>query len=418
MTLKCNFPAQLPYDRYPNTFQEMKSDSLLWRVLRKNISKGQLTGYAIANLVGLTIILMAMQFYRDIRTSLPDGSSDSWSSEFAVICRKVSPLGIIGNGNEGFTQADISDIQSQPWAVSAAPFKASLFDVSAAADFGGRGFSTALFFESVPDRFLDIQPQGWSFDPESGEVPIILSKDYLNLYNFGFAPARGLPLLTEKMIGLVPLRISISGHGRQTTLRGRIVGFSSRLNTIAVPETFMDWANENYANTQSENPSRLIVEMKNPGDPRIADFLATNGLETSKESGVSEKMAYILKIVCAVVVAIGGVICLLAIFILVLSVYLLVQKNREKLRDLMLLGFPINSLCDGYMRIIMTINASVAIASAIAVIGARSIWITKLHEAGITGASPLPAILTAAGAMAILTFINRIMIKSRIKKCI
>ena len=36
------------------------SGGLMWKLLRKNISAGQLTGFAIANLIGLTIVLLAV----------------------------------------------------------------------------------------------------------------------------------------------------------------------------------------------------------------------------------------------------------------------------------------------------------------------------------------------------------------------
>ena len=36
---------------------------LVWRLLRRNISAGQIAGYALATLVGLSIVLCAVRFY-------------------------------------------------------------------------------------------------------------------------------------------------------------------------------------------------------------------------------------------------------------------------------------------------------------------------------------------------------------------
>ena len=105
------------------------------------------------------------------------------------------------------------------------PFQAADFKVWAGVDFGGRGMSTALFFESVPDSIVDVDPELWKFNPSAPEIPIIISKDYLTLYNFGFAASGNMPMLSEGMIGSVPLTITISGAGNTTTLPGRIVGF-------------------------------------------------------------------------------------------------------------------------------------------------------------------------------------------------
>jgi hypothetical protein len=70
-------------------------------------------------------------------------------------------------------------------------------------------------------------------------VPIILPKNYLDLYNFGFAESHSMPKISEGMIGLVALDVTIFGRGDREQLKGRIAGFSNRINTILVPETFM-----------------------------------------------------------------------------------------------------------------------------------------------------------------------------------
>ena len=43
--------------------------------------------------------------------------------------------------------------------------------------------STDMFFESVPDEFVDVKLDKWSFNPASDIVPIIIPRNYLNLYN-------------------------------------------------------------------------------------------------------------------------------------------------------------------------------------------------------------------------------------------
>ena len=41
-------------------------NNIIIRLLLRNVSAGQIGGYALANLVGLVIVLTALQFYRDI----------------------------------------------------------------------------------------------------------------------------------------------------------------------------------------------------------------------------------------------------------------------------------------------------------------------------------------------------------------
>lgn len=44
-------------------------------------------------------------------------------------------------------------------------------------------------------------------------------------------------------MGMMTLDVRLSGRGRTERMKGRIVGFSNRLNTILVPQAFMEWAN-------------------------------------------------------------------------------------------------------------------------------------------------------------------------------
>lgn len=267
--------------------------NMVWRLLRRNISAGQLTGYALANFVGLTIVLTALQFYRDVTTMWDDDDS-FMTRDYTVVSHKVTGLGSLTGISEGFSESDISDLQSQPWVRRVGAFTASAYNVSASVDMGGRGMSTALFFESIPDEFFDSLPADWTFDPANPVIPVILSKDYLSLYNFGFASSRGLPQLSEAMIGMVPLRVSVSGNGRQQWFPARIVGFSSRLNTIAVPEQFMEWANARFGEEPVADPSRLIVELSRPGDPTIKEYMAAHDYEMSGDNADNGKASYFL----------------------------------------------------------------------------------------------------------------------------
>lgn len=84
-------------------------------------------------------------------------------------------------------------------------------------------------------------------------------------------------------MGMVNLDIRITGVGRTENFKGKIVGFSNRLNTILVPETFMTWANNEFARGRKSEPSRLIVEVNNPTDDRIAVFFKDKGYDTEDD---------------------------------------------------------------------------------------------------------------------------------------
>lgn len=385
-------------------------NSIVWRLLRRNISVAQLGGYALANLTGLAIVITAMQLYGDISAAW-SGDDSFMSRDYIVISHKVEGLGSLAGGASVFDKEEIADLKSRPWVRRVGEFTAATYNVTASVDMGGAGLSTALFFESIPDDFFDEVPAGWTFDPSHPEVPIVLSKDYLSLYNFGFASSRGLPQLSEAMIGAIPLRVSVSGQGRQEWIPARIAGFSSRLNTVAVPEEFMTWANERFGDNSAPAPSRLIVEVNAPGDPAIRDYLKAHGYETGGDRGDNDKVAYFMRVMAGSVIAVGAVISALSLFILLLSISLLLQKSRGTLHSLMQLGYSPGDVSRYYLVIIYAVNCVVLAVAVVAMLVARGQWMPRLDRLGMAGVSPFAAIMAGVVITAVITAVNTVAVR-------
>lgn len=388
--------------------------SLVWRLLRRNISVGQLAGYALANLVGLSIVMTAIQFYRDFSKGAEEDSFAA--TEFLILSKRVSALNTLTGLSAEFTPEEVEDISAQPWAKKTGEFASADFNVYASMELGGRGMSTYLFFESVPDEFFDVKPTGWKFSEDKPEIPIIISKDYLTLYNFGFAAGRGLPQLSEDIIKKVPLTIRLSGNGRAGVYKARIVGFSSRLNTIAVPEAFMEWANSVYAENPSENPSRIIVEVTDPGNPAITEYMETHGYEIGGDKVDSGKMTFFMNIATGVVIAVGVIISLLAFFILLLSIHLLIQKSGNKIHDLILLGYSPANVGRYYICLTCGVNLLVLIFSSAIMLGAASWWSVKLESIDIGSASSIPTLAIGTLIIIAVSLSNVITIMKAVNK--
>ena len=73
--------------------------SLLSKLLRKNVSSMQLGGSAIANLIGLIIVGIALQFYLDLRPIFNDEESFV-KSDYLVVTRKVTGMDALMGGSE------------------------------------------------------------------------------------------------------------------------------------------------------------------------------------------------------------------------------------------------------------------------------------------------------------------------------
>ena len=391
--------------------------SLLSKLLRKNVSSMQLGGFAIANLIGLTIVGIALQFYFDLRPIFNDEESFV-KSDYLVVTRKVTGMDALMGGSE-ISEDEVADIESQPWVRRVGRFTASDYEVRAAVALGSSGaaMTTQLFFESIPTDFIDVNSAEWRFDERNPVIPVIVSKDYLSLYNFGFAAAQGMPKISEGMAGMIPLQFTISGNGLSQSFSGRIVGFSARVNTILVPDEFMQWSNSRFGSqSSSSGTSRLIVEVNAPGDIKIEQYIADHNLEVAGDKANSNKAGHLFTVALSVVAAVGVLISLLSFFVLILSIMLLLQKNTKKLQDLLQLGFTPMQVSRYYIRLVLRVNESVMVLALVMIFVARIMYLPMLEPLGIVAASGKVTIVVVIGIVALISIGNSIAIVRHINK--
>ncbi|MDE6294931.1 MAG: hypothetical protein K2M03_02590, partial [Muribaculaceae bacterium] len=329
-----------------------------------------------------------------------------------------------------------------PWVRSVGEFKRAAFRVNAHVGFddirrtGGESnrtrtdgtLSTAMFFEAVPDTFLDFPLSEWRWTPESGEVPVVISKDYLALYNFGFAAGAGLPQLSGATVSGIPLTLELTSEdgSKHVALNGRVAAYSKRFNTILVPESFIDYMNARLSSEPTDteavttsadstihNPSRLIIDVSSPGDTAIAPWLERHHFEVAGDKSASSA-AYLLKIVVTIVVTIGSVISMLSLFILMLSISLLMEKNRYKLHSLLMLGYNPGDVATPYWNIISIACCGATLLSAAAIAVLRAFYLSPLRGLGAEGGSFWTTILTLLIMVTLIISLNFLSVYRRV----
>ncbi|MDD6901362.1 MAG: ABC transporter permease [bacterium] len=388
--------------------------SLMWKLLRKHISKAQLIGFSLANLVGLSIVILAVQFYCDVLPVFNDEESFI-SKDYLIITRNLTSAGALMGGTTEFSPELIADIKAQPWCRKVAPFVNSEFAVTASIGVdNAHAMRTQFFFESIPSEFIDVDPT-WKFNPDNPTVPVIMSRDYLSLYNFGFASTQGMPQISESEASSIPLVFNLAGNGLRDNVQGRIVGFSNRLNTIIVPEEFMEWANKKYGQGGKLQPLRLIIEVNRPGDPAIQQYMDEHQYNIAGDKTNSGKTYYFLTLIVSIVVIVGVLISLLSFFVLMLSIYLLLQKNTRKLQDLLMLGYSPQEVSRPYIKMVLYINGAVLVLALVLMFAARASYMVMLSGLGTKGGTIVASIVVAVAIMASITTGNVLAIRRKIR---
>ena len=390
---------------------------LVWKLLRQHISIGQLTGFFLANLFGMMIVLLSVQFYCDVLPVFTQGDS-FMKKDYIIATKKISALGNFAGKSSHFSKEEIKELETQPFTKSVGAFTPSLFKVSAGLGMQEAGIhlSTEMFFESVPDEYVDVSLDKWHFDENTTVIPIIIPRNYLNLYNFGFAQSRSLPKLSEGLMSLIQMDIMMRGNGRVEQYKGNIVGFSNRLNTILVPQSFMNWANHAFAPGEEAPPSRLIIEVKNPTDAAIAQYFQKKNYDTEGDNLDAGKTTYFLRLITGIVIGVGLFISILSFYILMLSIFLLLQKNSTKLENLLLIGYSPNRVALPYNMLTVSLNILILLLSVGGVAWLRFYYIEAIRTLfpQLKTGSLLPCFITGCILFIAVSLLNITMIQKKI----
>ncbi len=391
------------------------------RLLLNRPSWLRIAALLLAQIVGVVIIVSSINLSLDAPQSLKAMGGEQG---YVVITQKIGTLtGLFGSGSSsGVDSRKIEQLAAVEGVQSVGEFVASNFAVESSIGVESLGVSyrTDMFFEAIDSKFLDVDVEGWGFTPGQKSVPIIIPQNYINLYNFGFAPSSGLPKLSKELIQSVKFKIMIRDNsGFPHVLDGKIVGFSQRINTILAPLEFVEWGNKEFSRGGKIAPSRLILEINPARSTFIAERVDKLGFDIESQLFNMEGVNAIVKFVVLGVMLIGLIITLLSVALLLAMIFLLIERHRAKIENLFLLGFTMRDIYAPYMRFAAwSISTGFALGYIVAAFirdGYRHSIIELLRLKSLEFNVVVPLIFSAAILALILGAIHLI-IKSQIRK--
>lgn len=341
---------------------------LLFKLLRQNISLGQILGFVLINLVGGLIVLSGVQGYKDFK-SFSTGGDQILSAGYLVVTK---PVESILAERPVFSEDEIKDLEKLSSVSSVGEFVASQIEVKASFALGQAKLSSDIFLEAVPDEFIkdDYSAVGnenrvWDADLDTKLLPVILPRNYLNLYNYGYAAANGLPQITDDLLGTFPLRIYFDTEEGRVDYNAMVCGLTNKINTILVPWNFMKELNDKYAPDADCSPSRLILTT-DAGDfeDSLFEYLDEKGYVMEGDSSHVRLQSFIYGILLVVIV-VGFLFSLMAFFLLVVSILLLIEKNKEKIVNLFSMGYSVRKIAMVYQLTVLVIDTFVWIVAAL-----------------------------------------------------
>lgn len=398
---------------------------MLWKLIKTELKPLQLSGAFLGGFMGLSIMLCAVMFYMDVSPVFKD-KEGFWKDEYLILSKKImlndtyQQSATLDHDKPAFSPDEIESMRQKPFIKELASFSYCTFKVAAYTESESllSGFYSELFFEAVPEKYIDVNYNNWKWNPDDEFIPVIVPKTYLNLYNFGFATTQNLPQVSEKSASLVSFKVKISGNGKSKNFSARIIGFSDRINTILVPEEFIKWGNKNYGLDKEPRPSRLIVVANDPSDPELFSFFKENNYDVNKSELSNSKALMFLRIVISIILTIGLIITILAFWLMLTAILLLLQRNKAHIIKLKIIGYSIEQIAKPYYLISIVFYALICLLSFLPIIFIRNFYHSKLSLLGYNAAESglMPIVLIACICMILMNAISFINIHLNVKK--
>jgi hypothetical protein len=301
---------------------------LLWRPA----ARWNLFWAGLGAFVGLSLLLLAVQLYADV-SGIRQGQSN-----VVLLQKKVgtmgSVMGMLGADPAVFSPEEIAEFGQQPFVRSVSPVLSNRFRVTG--ELPQSDLYMYLFLQAVPTAYLDISPPEFVWQPGQREIPLILSKEFLSLYNLAAAPAIGTPPIPPSVASSLPFRMTLSGNGLQQEFPCRIVGFSQRLNTLLVPHAFLEHANATFGE-KNKPTKQLVAFVDNPSGQDFQSYLQQQNWEVGRAA--MDRVGGLAAVLMPVLGGIGAFVAILALLVYALNFRLLVAQASGDIRLLQQLGY-------------------------------------------------------------------------------
>jgi hypothetical protein len=389
-------------------------NKLLKKIINTSIGRVNFLLAVSGLFVSVLLILAAMQIRHDFK-SLQQGGN-----QYLIISKRITNSMMGDLSKSSFTPEELADISKQPYFDSVQAMKTSLFKVKLDIPLNSLPLNADIFFEAVPDSYLDVMPEKWKWSPGDPHVSGIAPRFLLDMYNYGIAVGQRLPQLSEESVKIVPMNFHISNYDGTSAidLKGNIGALSSRFGSILVPENFLEWANQRFGFKQSMPPARLVVKAKNPTSSQMNKYLKIKGWESDYGVGRFSKWGYVVNFVEKLITIIGIILFAFALLVFIMFIQLTITHAKTEIQLLHTLGAAPKQLRNFLMKRLMP-TYLVIIGVALVIIAIAQYMLSKSEslrsqEIILPQWPAIPVIACALLLMAVLWFFNYQTIRKQI----
>lgn len=356
---------------------------MLRKLLLNSKGRSRLWAALSALCIGTTLLLLSVMIWWNFQQLLSGkNDNDSLGSTFLTVSKRVTDENMGKPNLTVFTETEIDALRNAPEVQDVGVLTSNRFPVYATLN-ARVAFSTDMFLEAVPDRFIDQKPQDWFWQPSSSQVPLIVSSEFLNLYNYGFALSQGLPQLSESSIKSLAFDLKAGAGDVQNMYTAHVVGFSDRISSVLVPQSFIDYGNKVYGRGAVSVPSRLIVKAKDPSDKAFVQFLQQRDYVTNTEQLRWSKLRAVVDVVSGATGILAILLMGVGTLVFILFIELTIARAQHSITLLLQIGYSPRYITRFMVKRFLPLIVATAIVSVILAGVAQAISAVQVKDMGL-----------------------------------
>lgn len=316
--------------------------------------KGLLATAGLA--IGMSLLsILASSSYVFVRSLLIERGA---SSATVVIQPTVNPARQL-LGTPTISEESIAAIGALADTRSVAPVSTNAFTMTGELGVAGVRFRTEMFIEAVPTSFLhdELRLAGphaiaeWEEAQYGETIPILISNDFLSLFNFAYAVPRGFPPIRASNLRALSVEISFypPDGGPPDVMPAKVVGTTTLIRSILMPLPYLVEAHK-AAGGPVPPQYRIILRTADPTTDELAEILDAHNLEIVEAPGSDVSIAGIAR---TSLIVIGVFVLALLVSTAansVLRLDALLLRKRPLIDHLRLLGYHRDEIARIFLR--------------------------------------------------------------------
>ena len=370
--------------------------------------RSRLWAALLALCIGTTLLLLSVMIWWNFRELLyGKNQNDTLGSTFLIIGKRVTEQNMGVANATVFQQTDIDSLKQAPQVQDVGVISSNHFPVYAI--MGGKlPLATDLPLECVPDKFIDNMPDDWKWEPGSRTLPIIISSQFLDIYNYVFAPSQGLPQLSESSVKSIALNLKVGEGDKSEVFSAHVVGFSDRIGSVLAPQSFIDYGNKMYGKPGAPTaPSQLILKAKDPSDIKFVNYLKGHDYATNSQNLRWSKMRAIVEVVTSATGVLALLLMGIGTLVFILFIELTIAHAQHSLTLLLQIGYSPHYLSRFMIKRFLPMVFGTVIVSMVITIIAQAVTADVVKSQGLElplmpGWPVFAALIMSTGILAVL----------------